>query len=307
MERIGTSHRHMDRVQAQVVGQRGTRWTSVPRSSWRGRAITRRSRRLSVARSAVRTPSPVSCSGTRSLHAMLSRRRSSERGAICPVCATPERFEAWLYRLTLRACVDEARRRRRRVIQVELSPIQLAPTADPADEVGDQEELETAFAALDADHRALILMHVYVGIPVPEAAAALGIPLGTAKSRISRALVQMRRAMRTAPIPARSVWRDGSQPRRLDDGRWAHRAGRHTHARLRRRCHRHDRARAPASRLDLRRAVAHDGGVEPCSAAWGGCCDARPGDARRAAALGRLATGAHKAPGRQRAGGGFHL
>ena len=118
-----------------------------------------------------------------------------------PGLRDPDRFEAWLYRLTLRACVDEARRRRRRVIQVELSPIQVAPTADPADEVGDHEALETAFAALDADHRALILMHVYIGIPVPEAAAALGIPLGTAKSRISRALAQMRRAIGPVPDP----------------------------------------------------------------------------------------------------------
>ena len=38
-------------------------------------------------------------------------------------------------------------------------------------------------------------MHVYLGIPVPEVAAALGIPLGTAKSRLSRALAQMRRAI----------------------------------------------------------------------------------------------------------------
>jgi RNA polymerase sigma-70 factor (ECF subfamily) len=118
-----------------------------------------------------------------------------------PGLRDPDRFEAWLYRLTLRSCVDEARRRRRRVIEVELSPIRGPLGADPADAVTDHDALETAFAALDPDHRALVLMHVHLGVPVPEAAAALGIPLGTAKSRISRALTQMRRAIGAVSDP----------------------------------------------------------------------------------------------------------
>lgn len=118
-----------------------------------------------------------------------------------PGLRDPDRFEAWLYRLTLRACVDEARRRRRHVIQVELSPIQPAPTPDPGEEIADRESLESVVAVLDPEHRALVLMHLYLGIPVPEAAAALGIPLGTAKSRISRALVQMRGAMEPVSGP----------------------------------------------------------------------------------------------------------
>jgi RNA polymerase sigma-70 factor (ECF subfamily) len=112
-----------------------------------------------------------------------------------PGLRDPDCFDAWLYRLALRSSVDEARRRCRRVIEVELSPLHVATSADPADEVADRDALDAAFAALDADHRALVLMHVHLGVPVPEAAAALGIPLGTAKSRISRALDQMRRAI----------------------------------------------------------------------------------------------------------------
>lgn len=118
-----------------------------------------------------------------------------------PGLRDPQRFEAWLYRLTLRACVDEARKRRRHVIQVSLSPLIEPAIADPTDAVADRDVLEEAFAALDPDHRALILLHVHLGVPVPDAAAALGIPLGTAKSRINRALAQMRRTIAPAVEP----------------------------------------------------------------------------------------------------------
>lgn len=116
-----------------------------------------------------------------------------------PGLRDPDRFEAWLYRLTVRACVDETRRRRRHVVQVQLSPVVGAPTPDPGDEVADRDALAAALDVLDPEHRALVLLHLYLGIPVPEAAAALGIRLGTAKSRISRALAQMRGAMESVP------------------------------------------------------------------------------------------------------------
>jgi RNA polymerase sigma-70 factor (ECF subfamily) len=112
-----------------------------------------------------------------------------------PGLRDPERYEAWVYRLTLRACIDETRRRRRHIIEVELSPLDGEPAPDPADHVADHEALETAFATLDAEHRALVVLHVHLGVPLPEAAQAVGIPLGTAKSRVSRALAQMRRAI----------------------------------------------------------------------------------------------------------------
>jgi RNA polymerase sigma-70 factor (ECF subfamily) len=112
-----------------------------------------------------------------------------------PGLRDPDRYEAWLYRLTLRACLDEARRRRRHVIEVELPPFAAGSTPDPAEVVADQDALDGAFAALDAEHRALVVLHVYFGVPLPDAARELGIPLGTAKSRVSRALSQMRRAL----------------------------------------------------------------------------------------------------------------
>ena len=133
--------------------------------------------------------------------------------------------------------------------------------------------------------------------PGPRAAAALET---RSAPRITdrRALAQMRRAIGPAPDPGRVMWRDGSQPRRLDDRRWAHRAGRHPHARVRRRGDRRDGPvrRRPAStflgrwfatgvwNLALRLVVVA----------------ARAGAARGDARLGRRAAGPSATPHRQR-------
>ena len=41
----------------------------------------------------------------------------------------------------------------------------------------------------------MIALHHYLGLPLPEVAATLGIPLGTAKSRLHRALRVLRAAL----------------------------------------------------------------------------------------------------------------
>ena len=66
--------------------------------------------------------------------------------------------------------------------------------------------------------RALIVLHHYLDLPLPEVAAALGIPLGTAKSRLHRALRQMRAALDADARPAtssrRAVRHDARRPLR---------------------------------------------------------------------------------------------
>ena len=45
-----------------------------------------------------------------------------------PGLRDPDRFDAWLHRLTVHACIDAARHRRRRVIEVELTPRSRRPS-----------------------------------------------------------------------------------------------------------------------------------------------------------------------------------
>jgi len=48
----------------------------------------------------------------------------------------------------------------------------------------DRNEILHALGRLPVDHRAVIVLHYYFDLPVADAAASLGIPVGTAKSRL---------------------------------------------------------------------------------------------------------------------------
>lgn len=109
-----------------------------------------------------------------------------------PGLRDPDRFDAWLHRLTMHACIDAARHRRRRVIEVELTPDIDLPTVDGSAIVADRDLLDRALRRLEPQQRAVIVLRFYLGLSLQETAAALDIPLGTAKSRLHRSLAEMR-------------------------------------------------------------------------------------------------------------------
>jgi RNA polymerase sigma-70 factor (ECF subfamily) len=109
-----------------------------------------------------------------------------------PGLRDPDRFDAWLRRLVVNACLDLVRRRRRRAFEVELKPIHSPATSDHAGALADREEVDQALRRLDANHRAVVAMHYLLGMSLPDVAASLGIPIGTAKSRLHYALAAMR-------------------------------------------------------------------------------------------------------------------
>ena len=104
----------------------------------------------------------------------------------------PGRFDAWLHRLTVNACLDLARKRRGRFFEVELTQLHDAPAPDATSGVADALYVERMLAAVEPAQRAVVVLHYYLDLSLPETAAALGIPEGTAKSRLNRALTQMR-------------------------------------------------------------------------------------------------------------------
>ena len=107
----------------------------------------------------------------------------------------PDRFDAWLRRLLVRACHREgARARRNPTIDVVVPAIEPAEP-DASINLAQRDEIERGFRRLDADQRSVIVLHFYVGLPLPEVADALGIPVGTAKSRLHRATRAMRSAL----------------------------------------------------------------------------------------------------------------
>jgi RNA polymerase sigma-70 factor (ECF subfamily) len=58
--------------------------------------------------------------------------------------------------------------------------------------IADRDLLDAALRRLRPEHRAVIVLHYFLGLPLPDVAAALGIPVGTAKSRLNRSLTELR-------------------------------------------------------------------------------------------------------------------
>jgi RNA polymerase sigma-70 factor (ECF subfamily) len=107
----------------------------------------------------------------------------------------PERFEAWLHRILTNECYAEARRRARWSTNIRLLPV--AEHADRGDilTVDDRDQLERAFRRLTLEQRSVLVFHHYLGLPLPEVATRLGIPLGTAKSRLHHATAALRASL----------------------------------------------------------------------------------------------------------------
>lgn len=110
----------------------------------------------------------------------------------------PDRFEAWLHRILVRECYRQAKRERRR-IEAEGQVRPLSENSDPGAQNAHRDELERGFARLPVDQRTVLVLHHYAGYSFPEIAQTLGIPVGTAKSRIHRATAAMRAALADEP------------------------------------------------------------------------------------------------------------
>jgi RNA polymerase sigma-70 factor (ECF subfamily) len=121
-----------------------------------------------------------------------------------PRLRDPDRFDAWAYRLVVRYCLMELRSRRRRLAIVpddgfaadgDDSASSELGGADDAQAIADRDELERAFRLLTAEQRAVVVLRHYVGMSVAESAEVLGIPTGTAASRLHYATRALRAAL----------------------------------------------------------------------------------------------------------------
>jgi RNA polymerase sigma-70 factor (ECF subfamily) len=113
-----------------------------------------------------------------------------------PGLREPDKFEAWIRRLLVRACFRGVRRTRRvGAVEIRLTPD--AEFASPGRErdVAVHDQLERGLARIPADQRAVVVLVYYLDLPLADAAQALGIPIGTTKSRLNRATNALRAAI----------------------------------------------------------------------------------------------------------------
>jgi RNA polymerase sigma-70 factor, ECF subfamily len=117
----------------------------------------------------------------------------------------PDRFDAWLHRILVRACYDEVRRSRRGRATIPAVVTDMT-IDDPAGGLADRDQIERGFRRLRPEHRAAIVLQFYLGLSTREAADALGVPTGTVKSRTHFATRALRAALDAdarPPVPSR--------------------------------------------------------------------------------------------------------
>jgi RNA polymerase sigma-70 factor, ECF subfamily len=124
-----------------------------------------------------------------------------------PSLRDPDRFDAWLYRLVMNACADQGRQLRRWSGQVKQLPMEPG-IGDETGSVADRDQLERGFRRLKPEQRAVVVLHHYSGFSMAEVARILGVPEGTARSRLHYSTQALRAALEA----------DARQPSPVQDG-----------------------------------------------------------------------------------------
>jgi RNA polymerase sigma-70 factor (ECF subfamily) len=109
-----------------------------------------------------------------------------------------DRFEGWAFRILVHACYADAPRNRRWASTIRVLHTDVASQVDDIQMISDRDELERAFRQLPLDQRAVFVLHHHVGLPLVAVAETLGIPDGTARSRLHYATRALRAAFEQA-------------------------------------------------------------------------------------------------------------
>ena len=119
-----------------------------------------------------------------------------------------ERFEhgrgqrAWLATILRRRVIDRWRRVGRRLVFAGEGPLEVAVDAPDPNANGFTDEMQHALADLPGELRESLLLVVVGELTHQQTADALGVPLGTVLSRVSRARQRLRTYLRAAALSA---------------------------------------------------------------------------------------------------------
>lgn len=112
-----------------------------------------------------------------------------------PSLREPDHFDAWLYRILIRACHDQRRREARGSRSATLGDRAAESVPDHAVASADRDAIEAGLRRLTVEQRTILVLRYYLQLSHPEISVAAQIPVGTVKSRINRALSALRAAL----------------------------------------------------------------------------------------------------------------
>jgi len=118
-----------------------------------------------------------------------------------PTLRDPARFEAWVRRLLVHSCYAEARRRKSWAANVRVLPVDGPVGPDGLLSVVERDALDRAFRRVSIEQRAVFVLHHHVGLSLVEIAETLGVPAGTARSRLHYATRMLRAAIEADMAP----------------------------------------------------------------------------------------------------------
>ena len=119
-----------------------------------------------------------------------------------PQLRDPARFDAWSYRLLVRACYAEGRRTRTWAPNLAILPVDQPAVGEGLSTVVDRDQLERGFRHLSVEHRSVVVLHHYLDLPLDQVAEVLGVPIGTVRSRLFHAMRGLRAALEADARPA---------------------------------------------------------------------------------------------------------
>ncbi len=102
-----------------------------------------------------------------------------------------DKFDAWLRRLVVNSCYDEARRIKRRA-EVTLRSVGNRAVIDTSAAFAESDRVDRAFRRLPLDQRSVLALQHYFSLSHVEIAETLAVPLGTVKSRVRYGIAAMR-------------------------------------------------------------------------------------------------------------------
>jgi DNA-directed RNA polymerase specialized sigma24 family protein len=99
-------------------------------------------------------------------------------------------------RLLVRTCSRVGRHGRRvKAVEIRLTPADEPAIAGIERDLHIHDQLERGLARLSAEQRTVVVLVYYLDLPLADAAQAMGVPLGTTKSRLNRATQALRAAI----------------------------------------------------------------------------------------------------------------
>jgi RNA polymerase sigma-70 factor (ECF subfamily) len=127
-------------------------------------------------------------------------------------CTEPEKFDSWLIRIARNACIDHLRRRKARPPRQDIPADEMTglagggPTPEDAWVSNAQQRLvHRALQHLSEINREIIVLKDIQGLPLEEISGMLDLPLGTVKSRSSRARIELAKAINEITGPPGSL------------------------------------------------------------------------------------------------------